>query len=133
MTRRWLTCLTARDTLLDQHSEARDALADARLALGRHRQVLAELRGTVAADPLREHPCAQLMTALYRCGARAEALAAYAKLRQTLASSYGIDPGPELADLHHKVLADDPALMIPAVSRAGMTPPIPEAKHGTPE
>ena len=106
----------ARDKLLDQCREARDALVDARLALGRHRQVLAELRSIVATDPLREHAWAQLMTALYRNGARAEALAAYARLRLTLVSAYGIEPGPELQDLHHKVLVDDPALMLPAVS-----------------
>ena len=104
----------AKDKLLDQRREAQDALLDARLALGRHRQVLAELRSIVAADPLREHAWAQLMTALYRSGARAEALAAYGKLRLALVSAYGIEPGPELADLHRKVLADDPALMLPA-------------------
>ncbi len=101
----------AKDKLLDQRKEAQDALMDARLALGRHRQVLAELRSIVTADPLREHAWAQLITALYRCGARAEALAAYGRLRLTLVSSYGIEPGPELQDLHKKVLADDPALM----------------------
>lgn len=102
----------ARDKLLDQRKEAQDALLDAQLALGRHRQVLAELRSIVAADPLREHAWAQLMTALYRCGARAEALAAYGRLRLTLVSAYGIEPGPELQELHKKVLADDPALML---------------------
>src|SRR5215469_15310179 len=56
----------AKDKLLEQRKEAQDALLDARLALGRHRQVLPELRGIVAADPLREHAWAQLMTALYR-------------------------------------------------------------------
>src|SRR5215472_6080037 len=100
--------------LLDQHKEVRDALLDAQLALGRHRQVVAELRSTVAAEPLREHAWAQLMIALYRCGARAEALAAFGKLRITLVSSYGIEPGPELQDLHRRVLADDPALTLGA-------------------
>jgi DNA-binding SARP family transcriptional activator len=110
----------AKDKLLDQRKEAQDALLDARLALGRHRQVLAELRSIVAADPLREHAWAQLMTALYRCGSRAEALAAYSRLRLTLVSAYGIEPGPELQDLHRKVLADDPALMLAA--QAGTQP-----------
>ncbi len=99
-----------KDKLLDQRREAQDALMDARLALGRHRQVLAELRSVVTADPLREHAWAQLMTALYRCGARAEALAAFGRLRMTLVTTYGIEPGPELQDLHRQVLADDPAL-----------------------
>lgn len=102
--------MTAR--LLDQHKEIRDALFDALLALGRHRQVVAELRSAVAAEPLREHAWAQLMIALYRCGARAEALAAFGKLRIILVSTYGIEPGPELQELHRRVLADDPALTL---------------------
>src|SRR5215472_12890215 len=42
-----------RDRLLDQRAEARDALMDARLAVGGHREVLADLRSAVSADPLR--------------------------------------------------------------------------------
>ncbi len=108
----------ARDRLLGLRQEARDALIDARLALGEHRQVLSELRAAVTADPLREHAWAQLVTALYRSGARAEALAAFGRLRIALVSSYGIDPGPELQDLHRRVLADDPSLTLPAEPRA---------------
>ncbi|HEX9064211.1 MAG TPA: BTAD domain-containing putative transcriptional regulator [Streptosporangiaceae bacterium] len=111
----------ARDRLLGLRLEARDALVDARLALGEHRQVLGELRAAVTADPLREHSWAQLITALYRSGARAEALAAFGRLRMALVSAYGIDPGPELQDLHRKVLADDPSLLLPAANVA-MTP-----------
>ncbi|HET7014779.1 MAG TPA: BTAD domain-containing putative transcriptional regulator [Streptosporangiaceae bacterium] len=100
-----------KDKLIDQRREAQDALIDANLAVGRHRQVLSELRSVVSADPLREHAWAQLMLALYRCGARAEALAAFGRLRMTLVTTYGIEPGPELQELHRQVLADDPALM----------------------
>ncbi|HUJ07859.1 MAG TPA: AfsR/SARP family transcriptional regulator, partial [Streptosporangiaceae bacterium] len=71
-----LPACTGRDRLLDQRKEVAETLVDARLALGWHRQVLAELREVVAADPFREHAWAQLITALYRSGARAEALAA---------------------------------------------------------
>ena len=102
----------ARQAILDQRLETRDALNDARLAMGEHRQVLAELRSVVAADPVHEHAWAQLITALYRSGARAEALAAFGRLRFTLISGHGIDPGPELQDLHRRILADDPTLMI---------------------
>src|ERR1022692_4710611 len=126
-----LPAVQARERLLDQRKETQDALNDARLALGEHRQVLAELRSVVAADPLHEHAWAQLIIALYRSGARAEALGAFGRLRVTLISSHGIDPGPELQDLHRRVLADDPALMIttapaPATlagpALAGLTP-----------
>jgi DNA-binding SARP family transcriptional activator len=108
----------AKDQLIGLRQEARDALIDARLALGEHRQVLSDLRAAVAAEPLREHSWAQLMTALYRSGARAEALAAFGRLRMALVSAYGIDPGPELQDLHRRILADDPALTLPAEPRA---------------
>src|SRR5262249_57188731 len=85
---------------------------DDRRALGRHGQLLAELGGAVGADPLREHAWAQLIVALYRSGARTEALAAYGRLRVMLIREYGMEPGPELEELHRQVLADDPALMI---------------------
>jgi DNA-binding SARP family transcriptional activator len=117
--------------LLDQRREAQDALMDARLALGRHRQVLSELRSVVTADPLREHAWAQLMTALYRCGARAEALAAFGRLRMTLVTTYGIEPGPELQDLHRKVLADDPALM-PRLAPTLLAAPVLQGTHHDP-
>ncbi len=104
----------ARERLLGQRKDAQDALTDARLATGEHRQVLADLRAAVAADPLHEHAWAQLMTALYRSGARTEALAAFGRLRMTLISAYGMDPGPELQELHQRVLADDPNLLLRA-------------------
>src|SRR5579875_2451426 len=85
----------ARERLIGHRRDALEALIDARLALGLHRQVLPELRGIVAAEPPREHAWAQLMLALYRCGARAEALAAFGRLRMTLVRAYGIEPGPE--------------------------------------
>ena len=118
-----LPAVPARQGLLDQHKEVRDALTDARLAVGEHRQVLAELRTVVAADPLQEHAWAQLITALYRSGARAEALAAFGRLRLTLISAHGIDPGPELQDMHRRILADDPTLMITTGPAPEISPP----------
>ena len=130
-----------RERLLQQCGQARDALVDARLAIGEHRQLLAELRGAVAADPLREHAWAQLMIALYRSGARTEALAAFGRLRVMLIREYGMEPGPELEDLHRQVLADDPALMIstvpspaetlaPAIVATTLTPPADDPPGG---
>ncbi len=73
-----------------------------------------ELAGLVAEFPLRERLAGLLMTALYRCGRRGEALAVYDNTRRVLAGELGLDPGPELAGLQAKVLADDPALAAPA-------------------
>jgi len=122
----------ARQGILDQRKETRDALNDARLAIGEHRQVLAELRSVVAADPVHEHAWAQLITALYRSGARAEALAAFGRLRFTLISGHGIDPGPELQDLHRRILADDPTLMI-TTGQAAEIPPTAISLTPTPQ
>ena len=56
-------------------------LADARLVLGQHREIVPELEQAVALDPYRERFHAQLMVALYRCGRQADALAAFQRAR----------------------------------------------------
>jgi Bacterial transcriptional activator domain len=98
--------------------EARLAVTEERigcdLALGRHGEVAGELAGLVAEFPLRERVAALLMTALYRCGRRGEALAVYDGARRVLAEQLGLDPGPELSGLQAGVLTDDPALAAPA-------------------
>ena len=109
-----LPAVTERDRLIALYAQVEDALVDARLALGAHQELLADLRARVGADPLREHAWAQLMLALYRCGARAAALAAFGEVRVALVEAYGIGPGPELQELHSQILADDPALRQPA-------------------
>lgn len=114
-----------RARLADQHHDAQDALMDAELALGHHHDVLARLRGIAAAEPLREHTGAQLMTALYRCGARAEALAAFGRTRLALVGAWGMEPGPELQELHSRILGDDPALGLRPAA-VGLTSAAPE-------
>jgi predicted ATPase/DNA-binding SARP family transcriptional activator len=83
------------------------------LVLGRHAEVAAEGPGLVAEFPLRERLAGQLMVALYRCGRRGEALAVFDTSRRVLAEQLGLDPGPELAGLQAKILADDPSLAAP--------------------
>ena len=63
------------------------------LALGRHGEVAGELAGLVAEFPLRERLAALLMTALYRCGRRGEALAVYDTTRRVLAERARPGPG----------------------------------------
>lgn len=108
-----------RSRLLHQFRTVRADLIDAQLALGQHRSALPELRALVAEDPLHEQSRAQLMMALYRCGSRAEALSSYRDIRKALVLGHGIDPGPELRDLHARILRDDPTLLARAIANPG--------------
>ena len=100
--------------LKDQRLRALVARVDADLHLGRHGEVLAELRQLVTAHPLQEQFHAQLMLSLYRSGRQADALAAYQDVRRVLAGELGIDPGPDLRLLHQRILAADDELMLAA-------------------
>ena len=99
--------------------EARAAAGEERiecdLALGMHAEAVTEIASLAEAFPLRERLAGQLMVALWRCGRRGDALAAYDRTRRVLATELGLDPGPELLRLHAQLLADDPALAAPAV------------------
>ncbi|WP_113704428.1 ATP-binding protein, partial [Nonomuraea lactucae] len=81
------------------------------LDLGRHRELVAELRRLTAAHPLRERLWAQLMRALYGSGRQAEALTAYEEARRVLDEDLGLAPGAELAATHLAVLRADPSLI----------------------
>jgi DNA-binding SARP family transcriptional activator len=91
----------------------------ARLRLGQHARVVAELEPLVVAHPLREELRALLMVALYRCGRQAEALTVFQEGRRLLTEELGIDPGTQLASLHQRILAQDPQLGSPTTSPAG--------------
>jgi DNA-binding SARP family transcriptional activator len=86
---------------------------EADLALGRHRELIADLRELVAEHPLRERLRAQLMLALYRAGRQADALAAYQEGRRTLIDEIGIEPGPEMRALEGAILRQEAALDLP--------------------
>ena len=99
---------------------------EADLALGRHRELVAELEQLVARQPLRERPRAALMLALYRSGRQAEALDAYQAARRTLVEQLGIEPGAELRELQSAILRQDAGLAVdPAELRARRHLPAP--------
>jgi hypothetical protein len=105
--------------------------ADAARALGRHEPVIAFLLELADADPLHEAVLARLMIALAGSGRRAEALAVFDGLRSRLVGELGIDPGPELRELHHTLLRDDvgpaqvPATAAPRPPREPTHDPVP--------
>lgn len=83
---------------------------DADLRLGRHAEVVPELRVLTARHPMHERFCAQLMLALHRSGGSWRALEAYQRLRGALVSELGLEPSASLRQLHHAVLSGDTAL-----------------------
>jgi WD40 repeat protein/DNA-binding SARP family transcriptional activator len=91
---------------------------DRDLAAGRHRNVIGELETLVREEPLRERLQAQRMLALYRSGRQAEALDAYRAARSVLVEEIGVEPGPELRELHEAILRQDPGLELPVAEAA---------------
>ncbi|MDJ0962161.1 MAG: BTAD domain-containing putative transcriptional regulator, partial [Acidimicrobiia bacterium] len=91
---------------------------DAALTLGRHAEVIGELRALVDRDPHRERPWGQLMVALYRSGRQAEALDAYQQLRTHLGEGLGIEPSAEVRALEERILLQDEALLDAATAAA---------------
>ncbi len=83
--------------------------------------VVAELEGLVALHPLRENLWQLLITALYRAGRQADALAAYRRVQGRLRAELGIDPGPELQALEQRVLRQDNTLRAPPREGAAVT------------
>jgi YVTN family beta-propeller protein len=88
---------------------------DADLALGHHRDLVAELEGLVALHPNRDRLRGELMLALYRSGRQTDALEVYRRRRLALDDELGLEPGPELRALEQRILGHDPTLGTPAM------------------
>ena len=86
---------------------------DADLEAGRHAEIVGEVEALVDRHPTRERLRAHLMLALYRSGRQAEALAIYQDARRTLVDQLGIEPGPDLQQLHGEILRQDAGLRAP--------------------
>jgi DNA-binding SARP family transcriptional activator len=100
----------------DLRLAALEDLHEAKLALGRHSELVGPLEGLIGEHPYRERLRAQLMLALYRCERQADALQAYQDARRALVEELGIEPGERLRQLERAILAQDPALAAPAAA-----------------
>ncbi|HEY7075809.1 MAG TPA: BTAD domain-containing putative transcriptional regulator [Solirubrobacteraceae bacterium] len=89
---------------------ALEARIEARLALGAHDELPAELSALIREHPWRERLYGLQMTALYRCGRQADALETYRRAAQTLRDDLGLEPEPALRELEHAILTHDPVL-----------------------
>ena len=97
--------------LTEARATALDERIEADLALGRHEELVGELRQRAAQDPLRERIAGSLMLACYRAGRQADALNTYRTLRTALISELGLEPGPAIRELHERILKADPDLL----------------------
>ncbi|HEV2376122.1 MAG TPA: BTAD domain-containing putative transcriptional regulator, partial [Streptosporangiaceae bacterium] len=120
--------------LRDEHGPVLESLRlqavewwhEAGLRLGKHGELVSELGALTREHPLRERFRAQYMLALYRCGRQSDALAAYRSARTALVEELGIEPGPDLQDLHQRILDADPDLLLEATAATGTSPPGPQ-------
>lgn len=86
---------------------------------GETEQAIDVAEGLVLKDPHRETSWALLMRALYAAGRPVEALRQYERFRDMLATELGLDPSPQLRDLHTAVLRHDVAVL--GASSSGTT------------
>jgi predicted ATPase/DNA-binding SARP family transcriptional activator len=103
-----------------------EEVMSARVDLGSGGELVGELEALVDLHPLRERLWACLMTALYRGGRQADALAAYARVRRLLITELGVEPGPDLRLLEQQLLDQSTLLsgtpVLPPVSAPGNLP-----------
>jgi DNA-binding SARP family transcriptional activator/tetratricopeptide (TPR) repeat protein len=97
----------AATALDDQRTAVAEECVEVELRLGRDGELIDELTALVAQHPLRERLRGQLMRALCGVGRQADALAVYRDGRRALVHELGIEPGPELQELHQRVLAGE--------------------------
>ncbi|TDE25297.1 BTAD domain-containing putative transcriptional regulator [Actinomadura sp. 6K520] len=91
------------------------------LTVGRHLELIGELKSLVVRYPLHEGFHTSLMTALHHCGRRYEALDVYRTLRGNLVEQLGLEPGCEARQLHQGLLSADLPAPSAAEPAAGLT------------
>jgi DNA-binding SARP family transcriptional activator len=96
--------------LQESRLSALELRVEADFRSGRHHELVGELKSIVVDQPFHEGFYHKLMTALYRCGRRNEALEVYQQLRRRLVEELGIEPGPQVQRLQRALVSADPDL-----------------------
>ncbi|MER5226711.1 BTAD domain-containing putative transcriptional regulator [Streptomyces flaveus] len=104
--------------------DARELQAAILVQQGETEPAIGVAEGLVLKAPLRETSWALLMRALYAAGRPVEALGQYERFRHMLATELGLDPSPQLRDLHTAILRHDVGVL-------GTPPTPPTASSGT--
>ncbi|MCX4393915.1 tetratricopeptide repeat protein [Streptomyces sp. NBC_01767] len=118
---------SVRGRLVEDLRRVREERIGLELELGRHADLVGELHGLASENPLAQQVIAALMTALYRSGRHDEALAVFRTTRSRLRDGLGIEPGPELQELHRRILGQDRTLLETAVSADRQADPGPRS------
>ena len=109
-----------RDSLEEERRAAILERVECELELGRHADLVGELRHLLAQYPLDETFIAHQMSALYWSGRPGDALSLYRETRSRLIDEQGTEPGRMLTELHQRILRRDPQLAVrPAGRRPG--------------
>ncbi|MEU2169480.1 BTAD domain-containing putative transcriptional regulator [Micromonospora chersina] len=82
--------------------------AELALTAGQADRCLRQLRELTTANPLHEPLHARLIAALAASNLQACALASYTEIRRRLVDDLGVEPGPELMNVHRRVLRQEP-------------------------
>ena len=101
-----------RDSLEEERRAAILERVECELELGRHADLVGELRHLLALYPLDETFIAHQMAALYWNGRPGDALSLYRETRSRLIDEQGTEPGPTLSELHQRILRRDPQLAV---------------------
>lgn len=97
---------TERRRLAELRLSATEDLVESGLRTGGKDDPVPALRAMCDAHPLRERCHGLLVQALHQSGRDGEALAAYERLRTTLAEELGADPAPWIRELHTNILRE---------------------------
>lgn len=116
----WLGPVIA--SLEDLRADALESLILSLLEQGEAGRAVTWMSALAHFPPTRERLVGAMMTALYQVGRQADALALFESLRQRLAEDLGVDPGPEVQQLHARILRQDPRLAGGAGPRVGEEP-----------
>jgi predicted ATPase/DNA-binding SARP family transcriptional activator len=98
------------DRLEGLRTLALEERAEADLRLGRHAQIVGELRGRLASDPTNERLAGQAILAAYRTAGTADALAIFETVRAAIAAELGEEPGIVLRELRDRITQGDASL-----------------------
>ncbi|MFF4775699.1 AfsR/SARP family transcriptional regulator [Microtetraspora fusca] len=93
-------------SLEEQRMRAIELRIRADSQLGRHAELIGELRDLVVEHPFNEWLHGQLISALNQVGRRSDALRAYQSVRSTLHKELGLEPSAQLQRLQHEVLVN---------------------------